>query len=154
PVQPHLRPSLDASGHAPALPPCGAPVSGPLSTIYVVPTAPFAVAAGHPLAAEEGRRILDAGGSAADAAVALAFVQSAVGPAKCGPGGWGVATLFDAASGTLTTIDFPGRAGARTTPEMWLGELVEPAYHGYLPRLRGAVNDVGYHAIATPATVP
>ncbi len=116
--------------------------------------AAFAVAAGHPLAAGEGRRILAAGGSAADAAIAVAFVQGVVDPAKCGIGGWGVATLFDAAAGTLTSIDFPGRAGSLTRPDMWTSALLEPAYHGYLPRLRDAVNDVGYRSIAIPATVP
>ena len=114
----------------------------------------FAVAAGHPLAAEEAHRILAAGGSAADAAIGVAFVQGVVDPAKCGLGGWGVATLFDARAGTLTAIDFPGRAGSRARPDMWASALIEPAYHGYLPHLRGAANDVGYRAIAIPAAVP
>jgi gamma-glutamyltranspeptidase/glutathione hydrolase len=125
-----------------------------VSTIYVVAIPTLAVAAGHPLAAAEGLRILESGGSAADAAVAVAFVQGVVDPAKCGIGGWGVATLFDARTGELTVIDFPGRAGSLARPDMWVNDLVEPAYHGYLPRLRDAVNDVGYRAIATPATVP
>ncbi|MBA2315453.1 MAG: gamma-glutamyltransferase, partial [Chloroflexi bacterium] len=38
----------------------------------------FALAAGHPVAAAEGVRVLEAGGSAADAAVAVAFVQGVV----------------------------------------------------------------------------
>jgi gamma-glutamyltranspeptidase / glutathione hydrolase len=58
----------------------------------------FALAAGHPVAAEEGIRVLEAGGSAADAAVAIAFVQGVVDPAKCGIGGWGVAILYEATS--------------------------------------------------------
>jgi gamma-glutamyltranspeptidase/glutathione hydrolase len=113
----------------------------------------FAIAAGHPVAAQVGVRVLEAGGSAADAAVAIAFVQGVVDPAKCGIGGWGVAILYEAASRRLTSIDFPGRAGSRASADMWLSELVEPAYHGYLPRLRGAVNDVGYRAIGVPGTV-
>jgi len=113
----------------------------------------FALAAGHPVAAEEGVRVLEAGGSAADAAIAVAFVQGVVDPAKCGIGGWGVATAYEASSRRLTAIDFPGRAGSRVTADMWLSALVEPAYHGYLPRLRGAVNDVGYRAIAVPGAV-
>ena len=125
-----------------------------MSTIYVVPTSTFAVAAGHPLAGAEAVRILERGGSAADAAVAAAFVQGVVDPAKCGIGGWGVATVFDGRTGTLTAIDFPGRAGSLARPDMWVDDVLEPAYHGYLPRLRGAANDVGYRAIATPATVP
>jgi gamma-glutamyltranspeptidase/glutathione hydrolase len=113
----------------------------------------FALAAGHPVAAQEGVRVLEAGGSAADAAVAIAFDQGVVDPAKCGIGGWGVAILYEASSRRLTSIDFPGRAGSRASADMWLSELVEPAYHGYLPRLRGAVNDVGYRAIGVPGTV-
>jgi gamma-glutamyltranspeptidase/glutathione hydrolase len=113
----------------------------------------FALAAGHPVAAQVGARVLEAGGSAADAAVAIAFVQGVVDPAKCGIGGWGVAILYEAASRRLTSIDFPGRAGSRASADMWVSELVEPAYHGYLPRLRGAVNDVGYRAIGVPGTV-
>ena len=112
-----------------------------------------ALAAGHPVAAREGIRVLEAGGSAVDAAVATAFVQGVVDPAKCGIGGWGVATVHDAATGRLVAVDFPGRAGSRTTPDMWLSSVIAPAYHGYLPQLVDAVNDVGYRAIAVPGAV-
>ena len=118
-----------------------------------MPPPTYALAAGHPVAAEAGLRILAQGGSAADAAIVTAFVQGVVDPAKCGLGGWGVATLFTASTGELTSIDAPGRAGARTRPDMWLDAVVEPAYHGYLPRLRDSVNDVGYRAVATPGSV-
>jgi gamma-glutamyltranspeptidase / glutathione hydrolase len=124
-----------------------------VSTIYVVPVTPYGLAAGHPLAAAEGVRILERGGSAAEAAIAVAFVQGVVDPAKCGIGGWGVATYFEAATGMLTSIDAPGRAGSGARADMWVDDVLEPAYHGYLPRLRGAVNDVGYRAIATPGAV-
>jgi gamma-glutamyltranspeptidase / glutathione hydrolase len=135
--------SVQGSDHAPPA----------LSTIYVVPVTPFGLAAGHPLAAAEGVRILERGGSAAEAAIAVAFMQGVVDPAKCGIGGWGVATYFEAATGILTSIDAPGRAGSAARPEMWVEDVLEPAYHGYLPRLRGAVNDIGYRAIATPGAV-
>ena len=91
--------------------------------------------------------------SAADAAIATAFVQGVVDPAKCGIGGWGVAIAHAAATGRLVAVDFPGRARSRTSPDMWLSAMLEPAYHGYLPRLVDAVNDVGYHAIAVPGAV-
>lgn len=113
----------------------------------------WALAAGHPLAVDEGAAILAAGGNAADAAVAVAFVQGVVDPAKCGIGGWGVATWWDGRRVEATSIDFPGRAGSRVRPDMWLADLVEPAYHGYLPRLSNAVNDVGYRSIAVPGWV-
>lgn len=111
------------------------------------------MAAGHPIAVDEGAAILVAGGNAADAAVAVAFVQGVVDPAKCGIGGWGVATLWDGRRGEATSIDFPGRAGGRVRPDMWLDDLIAPAYHGYLPRLRDSVNDVGYRSIAVPGAV-
>lgn len=113
----------------------------------------WAVAAGHSLAVDEGAAILEAGGNAADAAVAVAFVQGVVDPAKCGIGGWGVATWWDGLRREATSIDFPGRAGSRVRPDMWLDVLIEPAYHGYLPRLRDSVNDVGYRSIAVPGAV-
>jgi gamma-glutamyltranspeptidase/glutathione hydrolase len=131
-------------------------VTGPstdVDNIRVFGLTGYATAAGHPVAAREGLRVLEAGGSAADAAVAAAFVQGVVDPAKCGIGGWGVATLYEASSGRLMAVDFPGRAGSLVTPDMWLGALLEPAYHGYLPRLAGSVNDVGYQAIAVPGAV-
>lgn len=46
-----------------------------------------AVAAGNPLAAEEARRVLAAGGSAIDAAIAANLVLAVVEPMNCGLGG-------------------------------------------------------------------
>lgn len=113
----------------------------------------YALAAGHPLAVEEGRRVLAAGGNAFDAALAVAFTQCVIDPAKCGIGGWGVAALLDGRDRRVACVDFSGRAGSRASDAMWIDVLVEDAYHGYLPVLRGRLNDVGYAAIAVPGTV-
>ncbi|HEX9820447.1 MAG TPA: gamma-glutamyltransferase [Methylomirabilota bacterium] len=56
-----------------------APVHRPTSTVQTIGTR-WAVAAGHPLAAEAGARILGAGGNAIDAGVAAGFTLGVVHP--------------------------------------------------------------------------
>ena len=64
------------------------------------------VAAGHPATAEVGLRILAAGGSAADAAVAAMLACCVAESILTGIGGGGFATYYDAATGTVTCLDF------------------------------------------------
>ena len=59
------------------------------------------VAANHPATAEVGLRILEAGGTAADAAVAATFACCVAESIVTGLGGGGFATYFDAASGRV-----------------------------------------------------
>jgi gamma-glutamyltranspeptidase/glutathione hydrolase len=76
---------------------------------------PAGVAAGHPATAEVGLRVLHAGGSAADAAAAAALAGCVAESVLTGITGGGFATYFDAASGTVTCLDFfcavPGTDG-------------------------------------------
>lgn len=76
---------------------------------------PAGVAAGHPETARAGAKVLRAGGSAADAAVA-AVLTSCVGETlMTGLGGGGFATYWSAAERRATCVDFfvtvPGLAG-------------------------------------------
>ena len=81
----------------------------------------FMVAAAHPLATQAGYDVLAAGGSAADAAVAVQMVLNLVEPQSSGLGGGGFALYWDAALGELTTFDGRETAPAAATPDYWLG---------------------------------
>jgi gamma-glutamyltranspeptidase/glutathione hydrolase len=85
-------------------------------------TIPPGVAAGHPATAEAGIRALDAGGTAADAAVAAVLASAAAESIFTGLGGGGFAIYFDAATREVTCLDFfcavPGLDGDVTAGEM------------------------------------
>lgn len=74
-----------------------------------------AVAAGHPLAATAGLRMLEAGGTAVDACLAAAFAAWVVMPDMCGLGG-DLFMLSRAADGTVTAITGGGPAPAAGYP--------------------------------------
>src|SRR5438477_6423974 len=65
-----------------------------------------AVAAGHPLTAEAGARVLAAGGNAVDACIAAAFVSWVCESPLTGPGGGGFMLVHDAADGKTRLLDF------------------------------------------------
>lgn len=77
-----------------------------------------AVVASHRLATEAGVEVLEAGGSAADAAVAVAAALSVVEPffsSALGGGLWGL--YFDALSSEVTSVDGVGPVGSLATLE-------------------------------------
>jgi gamma-glutamyltranspeptidase / glutathione hydrolase len=80
------------------------------------------VAAGHPATASVGMGVLAAGGSAADAAVAAVLASCVSESIYTGISGGGFATYYDAASGTVTGLDFfcsiPGLDGDATPGPM------------------------------------
>src|SRR2546423_8554267 len=82
-----------------------------------------AIAAGHPLTAEAGGRVLEAGGSAVDACVAAAFVSWVCESPLTGAGGGGFMLVHEAGSGKSGVFDcfvtVPREAAA--------GELLELA---------------------------
>jgi gamma-glutamyltranspeptidase/glutathione hydrolase len=67
---------------------------------------PAGIAAGHPATAEVGLRVLRAGGSAADAAVAAVLTCCVAESVLTGIGGGGFATYYDASTQTVTCLDF------------------------------------------------
>ena len=81
---------------------------------------PAGVAAGHPDTAAAGRDVLQAGGSAADAAAAMVLAGCAAETIFCGLGGGGFATVYDAADRSVHCLDFfvavPGLDGTTPAP--------------------------------------
>ncbi|WP_445500845.1 gamma-glutamyltransferase [Microvirga sp. G4-2] len=82
------------------------------------------VAAANPLAAQAGREILAAGGSAVDAAVAVQFVLNLVEPQSSGVGGGAFLLFWDKTS--LVTLDGRETAPAAAKPERFLGPDGKP----------------------------
>jgi gamma-glutamyltranspeptidase/glutathione hydrolase len=64
------------------------------------------VAAENDAAAEAGASVLERGGTAIDAAVAMAFVSAVTQPTSCGLGGGGFAVTWDGARREASVIDF------------------------------------------------
>ena len=75
-----------------------------------------AVSAGHPLAAQAGLRVLQNGGNAVDAAVAMAAVLAVVRPHMNGVGGDAFVLVYEAATGQVHALNGSGRSGALATP--------------------------------------
>ncbi|WP_252733919.1 gamma-glutamyltransferase [Paracoccus marinaquae] len=90
-------------------------------------TAPnWMVSAAHPLAVEAGAKVLEAGGSAADAMVAVQVVLGLVEPQSSGLGGGAFLVWYDAATGEMTTLDARETAPAAATPTLFQNEAGEP----------------------------
>jgi gamma-glutamyltranspeptidase / glutathione hydrolase len=84
------------------------------------------IAAANPLATEAGARVLREGGTAADAMVAVQAVLGLVEPQSSGLGGGGFLIWFDAASGTLTTLDGRETAPLAARPQLFLDAGGQP----------------------------
>ncbi|MEQ8710029.1 MAG: gamma-glutamyltransferase [Rhodospirillales bacterium] len=81
----------------------------------------YMISAANPHAAEAGRDILAAGGSAVDAAIAAQLVLGLVEPQSSGIGGGGFLMHFRAGNGVIDAYDGRETAPAAATPEMFLG---------------------------------
>lgn len=68
------------------------------------------ITSGHPLASMSGMQILQRGGTAADAAVAVLATLNQVEPMMSGAGGNGFFTFYDAASGEVYSLNATGAA--------------------------------------------
>lgn len=84
------------------------------------------IAAANPLAVEAGAKVLKAGGSAADALVAVQTVLGLVEPQSSGLGGGAFLVWYDAATGTLTTLDGRETAPLAARPTAFLNDEGEP----------------------------
>jgi len=98
-----------------------------------VPMPHGGVAAGQPLAAMAGTRMLMQGGTAADAAVAAMAVMNVVEPWASSAAGNGFATCFERRSGKVQSLAFTGGAPALLDPDVDPKEL-----------------DSGHKAVAVP----
>ncbi|EPE06291.1 gamma-glutamyltranspeptidase [Ophiostoma piceae UAMH 11346] len=81
------------------------------------------VACSNPLAAQAGIAVLNAGGNAADAAVAVSAVLAVVDPPMTGIGGDSFALYFDATSGKVRGLNASGRTPAAATRDTVLLSL-------------------------------
>ena len=97
----------------------------PLTTEYALQNRPDvrgrigAVSAGHPLAAQAGLKILQSGGNATDAVIAMAGVLAVVRPHMNGIGGDAFGIFYDGDTGEITALNASGRSGALATPEFF-----------------------------------
>lgn len=82
--------------------------------------APFRVASAHPLATEAGVEILEEGGNAVDAAVAIQAVLNVVEPQSSGIGGGCFLLYYSAATGRTAAIDGREEAPRQVYPELFL----------------------------------
>ena len=79
------------------------------SLLAVEKKAVGAVATGHPLATKAGLDILEKGGNAFDAAVAISSTLNVVEPAMTGLGGYGSTLIYDAKSKKISYLNGSGR---------------------------------------------
>ncbi len=80
------------------------------------------VSVANPYAAEAGAKILEQGGNAVDAAVAIAYALNVVEPQSAGIGGGGFMMIHMARPGQTVIIDSREEAPAGATPDMFVGQ--------------------------------
>ena len=84
------------------------------------------VAAANPYATRAGQQILDQGGSAVDAAIAVSLVLSLVEPQASGIGGGGFMMVYDKPSGHIRAYDGRETAPRNVTENLFLTDDGEP----------------------------
>jgi gamma-glutamyltranspeptidase/glutathione hydrolase len=90
------------------------------------PSAQGFVIAANPLAAKAGMDVLQRGGSAVDAAVAVQAALSLVEPQSSGLGGGAFMTYYEGRSGKVIVYDGRETAPAGATPAMFIGPDGKP----------------------------
>jgi gamma-glutamyltranspeptidase / glutathione hydrolase len=100
------------------------------------------VSSAHPLATRTGLKILEDGGNAFDAAVAVAAALNVVEPMMSGIGGYGAIVLYDAEEGETRFLHASSRVPATLDPAVF-----RPPTPNYLANRRNA------RAVSTPGNV-
>jgi gamma-glutamyltranspeptidase/glutathione hydrolase len=95
------------------------------ATATVAVTRPFSIAA-NPLAARAGLNVLNRGGSAVDAAIAMQAMLSLVEPQSSSVAGGAFMTYFDARTGKVTVYDGREVAPAQAASTMFLDASGKP----------------------------
>lgn len=84
------------------------------------------VVAANPLAVEAGAEVLDAGGTAADAMIAVQAVLGLVEPQSSGLGGGAFLVWYDGVTGEVTTLDGRETAPLAAKPRLFQDETGTP----------------------------
>jgi gamma-glutamyltranspeptidase / glutathione hydrolase len=100
-----------------------------------------AVSADHPLAAQAGLRVLQDGGTATDAIIAMAGVLAVVRPHMNGVGGDAFGIFYNGSTGEITALNGSGRSGALATPDFFRSQGLD------------AVPETGALSISVPGAV-
>lgn len=103
------------------------------------------ISSGKYEASKIGRTIIENGGNAVDAAVAVAFALGLVEPNATGLGGGGFMTMRSAETGDIKFINFRECAPAAATPDMWQVDAEG--------KVIGGQNMSGGKAVGVPGTV-
>ncbi len=100
------------------------------------------VASAHPLATQAGQLILDNGGNAFDAAIAVAATLNVVEPMMSGIGGYGTILTYDATQKKIQFLNPSGRFPVKTNTD-----LMRPPTPEFMQ------NRVGPKSISTPGNL-
>ncbi|MEX5302382.1 gamma-glutamyltransferase [Kocuria sabuli] len=104
----------------------GSPVTAELPKVPTMTGSGGAVSSVDPLASQVGIDVLERGGNAADAAVAMAATLGVTEPYSAGIGGGGFFVHYDARTGEVSTIDGRETAPATYTEDEFVGTDGEP----------------------------
>ncbi|TBR43135.1 gamma-glutamyltransferase [Marinomonas agarivorans] len=116
-----------------------------VTTKSLVTSKQFMVAAANPLATKAGYEVLQKGGSAIDALVAVQMMLGLVEPQSSGLGGGAFVVYYDAKTQKITTFDGRETAPQAATPELFQDATGKPL--GFYNAV------VGGRSVGTPGTV-